>query len=113
MQTVRNETIIADWAHRNGFAYFHYARDSEAPSSITVVMNRATARFRDGRLENVHYRNEGADTDELTTEMALLFALCGFIELQDEYGFGNRAPATVPARSPDDLSRDDYPGISS
>lgn len=84
MQTVPRERIITDWAKRNGFAYFQYGFGPGESKSVTVVMNHAVAHFRDGLLERVRYRNDGTVGDELAREMALVFALCGFMALHEE-----------------------------
>ncbi|NOT01017.1 MAG: hypothetical protein HOP29_10355 [Phycisphaerales bacterium] len=79
--TDRTELIVS-WAHEHGYGVRVSSTGGGCEASIR--MEHSVAHFTGGELQRVDYRNQGPDPDAMIRELAVLFALCGYLAMIDE-----------------------------
>lgn len=96
--------LIVSWACERGFTVCY---DRAAVDRLTVRMRHSVVQFDDGEVRKIKYHNQGPGSEEMIRELAVLFALCGYLAIirESESPMANGA-SSLDAAMLDRLHRD-------
>jgi hypothetical protein len=75
------DRLVIEWAGRYGYPCTYDSLTYEGNRCVRVCLTHVTAHMWQGKLVRLLCRDDGLFTGEIARELAVLFALCGYLEL--------------------------------
>jgi hypothetical protein len=75
---------IIEWAMDRGYRCAYSRHPQSAAVCLRLTLQHATAWFDKGRLQSLDCRRDGRYANEMAREIAVLFALCGQVDVLRE-----------------------------
>lgn len=77
------DQMIVRWAVDHGYLCTRDRIEGFEQACVTVLLDHGTAFFQDGCLVRIVCRRDGRFVSEMARELAVVFALCGYVTALD------------------------------